>query len=583
MSRMRNPRFFFFSLLKWASQVSLETQIKPLNPQTFEIESHLPRTLTPRRFSTVNPGEKLSVKTRIENQRKAQAAMLDYFYITRGLQYLVAESMSKNAPLFNDNLLQKLDCDTSTDDADADVSLSITRFLRFHPINEFEPFFESLGLKPSEYSHLLPSDKMFLNEDAFLLENYNTFWIYGVGLKQMGKIFKEAREVFGYETGVLAKKIKAFEDLGLSKSFVSRIIVCSPSVLVGDMNVEVAKALEILKTIGVGFDWVSENLSEEEDESYDWRSMHRVLSLLRDLFLNDSELCELLKKHPRLVFEDSGEWTLFLAGFLTKLGSSKSDLSSFFLNFPGIEVKKCVVNLRNCFVFLNKIKMECDEIGKIFRDHSSWLGACSLKKPRTLLDRLNVGTKRLCQVIQENPEVMKKWTMGLKVQPLPPTGEEETSRLMKTQFLINLGYEENSEEMERAVKKFRGRGSELQQRFDFLVSLGLNEKDVRNMVNAFPQILCQASELLEAKINYIVNELGYPFSIFVTFPSCLVFTLQRMKLRLGMIPFMEGKAKTKAISSLLGCSDQHFVSHYVNRQPDGPKHWEDLKKQILYE
>ncbi|KAH0859633.1 hypothetical protein HID58_087894 [Brassica napus] len=300
----------------------------------------------------------------------------------------------------------------------------------------------------------------------------------------MGKIFKEARGVFGYETGVLASKIKAFEDLGLSKSFVSRIIVCSPRILVGDMNVEVGKALEILKTVGVGVEWVNENLSEEEDESYDWRSMHR---------------------------------------------------------FPEIEVKKCVLNLRHCFLFLKKIKMECDEIGKIFRSHSSWLGACSLKKPRTLLDRLSVGTRRLCQVIQENPEVMKKWTMGLKVQPLPPTGEEETSRLMKTQFLINLGYDQNSEEMERAVKKFRGRGSELQQRFDFLVSLGLNEKDVRNMVNAFPQILCQASDLLEAKVNYIVNELGYPFSIFVTFPSCLVFTLQRMKLRLGMIPFMEGK------------------------------------------
>lgn len=403
MSLIRNPRFFFFSLLKRVSQAPLETQTKPLNS---------------RCHATAIAGEKVSVKTRIENQRRAQAAMLDYFYITRGLQFLVAESMSKNAPLFNANLLKKLDCDTTPDAADdsaADVALSITRFLRFHPINEFEPFFESLGLKPSEYTHLLPSDKMFLNEDAFLLENYNTFWIYGVGLKQMGKIFKEARVVFGYEKGVLASKIKAFEDLGLSKSFVSRIIVCSPSVLVGDVNVEVAKALEILKTIGVGVDWVDENLSEEdEEESCDWRSMHRVLSLLRDLFLNDSELCELIKKHPRLVFEDSGEWTLFLAGFLTKLGLSKSELSSFFLKFPGIGVKKCVLNLRHCFVFLKKIKMECDEMGKVFRSHSSWLGACSLKKPRTLLDRLNVGTKRLCQVIQEKPGGDEKMDDGFK-------------------------------------------------------------------------------------------------------------------------------------------------------------------------
>ncbi|CAH2069832.1 unnamed protein product [Thlaspi arvense] len=568
MSLMRNPRLI--SLLKWVSQVSAETQIKP---QVSGTGFHLHFTINPRSFATVGAGKKLSVRTRNENQRKAQVAMLDYFYVTRGLQFPVAESMSKNAPLFSDNLLEKLNCDA----ADADIALSITKFLRFHPINEFEPFFESLGLKPSEYSHLLPSDKMFLNEDAFLLENYNTFWIYGIGIKQMGKIFKEAREVFRYETGVLASKIKAFEDLGLTKSFVSRIIFCSPSILIGNMNVEVAKALEILRSIGIGVDWVNENLSEEE-ESYDWSSMHRALSLLRDLFSDENEqLCELLKKQPRLVFEDSGEWTLFLAGFQTKLGSSRSELSSFFQNFPDIQVEKCVLNLRHCFLFLSQIKMECNEMGKIFRSHSSWLGACTLKKTQTLICKLNVGARRLCQIIQENPEEMKKWTMGLRVLPLPSTLEEE--RLMKTRFLLNLGYEENSEEMERAVKKFRGRGSELQQRFDFLVSLGLNEKDVRYMVKAFPPILSQASDLVEAKVNYIVKELGYPLSTFVAFPSCLVFTLQRMKLRLGMIPCLKGK-KVKAISSLLVCSDQRFVARFVNRHPDGPKHWEYLKKQL---
>ncbi|ESQ42868.1 hypothetical protein EUTSA_v10013107mg [Eutrema salsugineum] len=572
MSLMRNPRFT--SLLKWVSQVSAEA--KTFMPQIPGTGFHLPFTLNPRSFATVGSGKKLSARTGIENREKAQAAMLDYFYITRGLQFLVAESMSKNAPLFNDKLLEKVNCD----DADADIARSITRFLRFHPINEFEPFFESLGLKPWEYSHLLPSDKMFLKEDAFLLENYNTFWIYGIGLKQMGKIFKEAREVFRYETGVLASKIKAYENLGLTKSCVSKIIVCNPSILIGNMNDELVKVFEMLKSIGIGVDWVDENLSEEE-EFYDWSSIHKVLSLLRDLFFNNNELCELIKKHPRLVFEDSGEWTLFLAGFLTKLGSSRSELCSFFRKFPEVQAKKCVSNLRHGFLFLNQIKMECDEISKIFRSHSSWLGACPLKKPKTLLDRLNVGTRRLCQIIQENPEEMKNWTMGLKVQPLPSTGEEETSRLMKTQFLLNLGYKENSEDMERAVKKFRGRGSELQQRFDFLVSLGLNEKDVRCMVNAFPQILCQTSDLLEAKVDYIVKELGYPLSTFVAFPSCLVFTLQRMKLRLGMIPCLKGRVK--AMSSLLACSDQHFVSHYVNRHPDGPKHWEDLKKQILYE
>lgn len=212
----------------------------------------------------------------------------------------------------------------------------------------------------------------------------------------MGKIFKEVRGVFGYEMGFLVLKIKVFEDLGLSKLFVLRIIVCSLRIFVGDMNVEVGKVLEILKIIGIGVEWVNENLLEDEEEFYDWRFMYWVLSLFRGFFVNDSELCELVKKYLRFVFEDLGEWMLFLVGFLIKFGLFKSEFFLFFFKFLEIEVKKCVLNLRYCFLFLKKIKMECDEIGKIFCFYFFWFGVCFLKKFRILFDRLNVGIRWFC-------------------------------------------------------------------------------------------------------------------------------------------------------------------------------------------
>ncbi|VVB08481.1 unnamed protein product [Arabis nemorensis] len=100
----------------------------------------------------------------------------------------------------------------------------------------------------------------------------------------------------------------------------------------------------------------------EEEESYDWSSMHRVLSLFRDLCFDENELRELVMRCPRLVFEDSRKWTLLLAGCQTKLGSSRTELWSFFYKFPEIKVKRCVLNIRHCFLFLNQIKMECDKI-----------------------------------------------------------------------------------------------------------------------------------------------------------------------------------------------------------------------------
>ncbi|KAL1196889.1 Transcription termination factor MTEF18 [Cardamine amara subsp. amara] len=569
MSLIRNPRFT--CLLNRVSQVSIETPFKPQllgNPRSYAVQ----RTVS---------GEKSIVRPRHEIRKMAQVAMFDYFYQTRGLQFLVAESMSKNAPFFNDNLLKKLNggCDVEADD----VVRSITRFLWFHPVNEFEPFLESLGLKPSEFSHLIPCDKMFLNEDEFLLENYHIFWNYGIGREKMGKIFKEAREVFGYETGVLASKIKRYENLGFSKLFLSKLIVCSPSILIGNMNVELGKAMEMLKAMGFGVDWVTENLSEEV--SYDWSSMYRCLSFLRDLFADENELRELLRKSPSLIFVDSGEWTLILAGFETKLGSSRSDLSSLIQTFSQIQsLGKCVSNLRHCLLFLRDIKLKADEIGKVFRSHSSWIGVSRLKQTSTLLLNLKGGKRRLRQVIQESPEEMKKWTKGLRLQPLPGTGVDTKSKTMKTRFLLDLGYKENSEEMERALKSFRGRGSELQERFNVLVSFGLNEKDAKDMVKTSPDILTQSSDVLESKVNYLVNELGYPLSTLVAFPTCLKYTLQRMKLRFAMFFWLQarGKADPKlAVSSILVYSDKCFATKFVNRHPDGPKHFEDLKKLLL--
>ncbi|CAH8270295.1 unnamed protein product [Arabidopsis lyrata] len=577
MSFMRNPRFK--SLLNWVSQAFTETPFKPQvsggNPRSFATQ----RALVDAEVS----GEKWGLRTRNEIRKVAQVAMFDYFYQTRGLQFLVAESMSRNAPVFNDNLLKKLNgCDVDDDD---DVVKAITRFLWFHPVNEFEPFLESLGLKPSEFSHLIPCDKMFLNEDAFLLENYHVFWNYGIGREKMGKIFKEAREVFGYETGVLASKIKAYEDLGFSKLFLSKLIVCSPSILIGNTNVGLAKIMEMLKAISFGVDWVTENLSEEV--SYDWSSMHRCLSFLRDMCVDENELRELIRKRPKLIFEDSGEWTMILAGFEAKLGSSRSELSSLFQKFPQSQsIGKFVSNLRHCFLFLKDIDMEADEIGKIFRLHSSWLGVTRLKQTSTLLINLKGGKGRLCQVIQENPEEMKKWIMGLRVQPLPATGckVDTKSKTMKTQFLLDLGYKENSEEMERALKNFRGKGSELRERFNVLVSFGFTEKDVKDMVKACPSILSQACDILESKVNYLINELGHPLLTLVTFPTCLKYTLQRMKLRFAMFSWLQdrGKADPKlAVSTILVCSDKFFATRFVNRHPDGAKHLEDLKKLFL--
>lgn len=171
--------------------------------------------------------------------------------------------------------------------------------------------------------------------------------------------------------------------------------------------------------------------------------------------------------------------------------------------------------------------------------------------------------------------------MGTKVVPLPR--EDHQSKSMKTRFLMDLGYAESSNKLNEALKVFRGKGTEIQERFDCLVTAGLDRKDVSEMVIVSPQILNQSTSVLETKIDFLVNELGYPVSTLVTFPSYLSYTIERVRLRLSMHNWLKDQGKINSplsLSTVIACSDKYFLRQYVKRHPRGPQVWEDLKKKI---
>ncbi|KAK4420998.1 Transcription termination factor MTEF18, mitochondrial [Sesamum alatum] len=157
----------------------------------------------------------------------AQAALFDYLHCTRGLSFLDAEHISKNSPRFLGDLIARVE-------KEQDVSRALSRFLRYHPINEFEPFFESLGLSPTEFQSLLPRGLIFLNDDQVLLDNYHTLSDYGVPRSQIGRMYKEVNEIFRYEFGVLDRKLRVYEQLGLGRSIVIKLVTCCPLLLAGE-------------------------------------------------------------------------------------------------------------------------------------------------------------------------------------------------------------------------------------------------------------------------------------------------------------------------------------------------------------
>ncbi|XP_021282536.1 transcription termination factor MTEF18, mitochondrial-like [Herrania umbratica] len=568
------------SILKWVSSYFIENQLKPQFCQTGSF--HIAQRQNPRLYRTkrsvvtensdktmFSDGENV-VRIPRATLKEAQAALLEYLHSTRSIHFTDAENMSKNSPHFLQKLLKKVE-------SEKDVGSSMTRFLRYHPINEFEPFFESLGLKPCEYTPLLPRDLMFLSDDCLLLENYRVLCNYGIDRNKIGKIYMEAIQVFQHEFEILPLKLQAYQELGLSQSFMAKVIVCSPHLLIGDVDMKFIKVLEILRSVGFDYAWIEEHLSEHD--SYNWSMILRVLNFFSEMGCR-SELHGLISQHPGLLFEGSGYRMLSLIAFLLKFGSPLDQISSTFLQFPEIQVGQFVSNFIKCFLFLHEIEMEVNEIGKIVCSYPLLLGSIMLKKTNSLLGNLNVGKRRLCKYIQENPQELSKWVMGKRVVRLPDSGEDLKSQRLRMKFLLDLGYGENPNMMKKALKAFRGRGGELQERFDSIVNTGLDKKDVSEMVRVSPQILNQSKDIIQKKIDILVNELGYPLSSLVVFPSYLSYTTQRVRLRLAMYSWLRDQGKAEpdlALSTLVACSDKLFLRQYVNHHPSGPQVWQDLK------
>ncbi|WVZ92157.1 hypothetical protein U9M48_038244 [Paspalum notatum var. saurae] len=524
---------------------------------------------------------------------------LEYLHTTRGLSFADAEHISKHSPAFVMKLLD-LTGDAIKDPVeggdevvfrskvktremrDERATKALLQLFRYHPINEFEPFFESMGLRASEYESFLPPDLLFLDDDETLMRNYHVLCNYGVMRTKIGRIFRDAAEVFSFGDNVLVSKLSALEDLGFSKATVIKLVTCCPVILTRDLSAEF-KILQLLDDIGIQRDWIGQFISE--GNSYNWENMVQVPRFLTELGFDKQGIGKLIRKNPDFLLDDSGKEFFRAVAIMLKAGSGKKDLFDLFLDFPDVQARDFTRNIHSIIQFLADIDASEGDIEKFVVANASMLGSAQVKKANSILTYLCIGKKRLWKIIMEEPCQLMKYTLGSKVSRLPPLrcSDFEISLKEKSSFLKSIGFVEGSEGMKKALKVFRGKGSELQERFDFLVKAGFDPKDVSKMIKVAPQILNQKIPAVDAKISFLVNETPYPLSALVAFPSYLSFTTERAKARFLMYNWLQERglaAPNLALSTLLACSEKNFIEYFVRKHPEVPKLFEKFKREV---
>ncbi|KAF3442063.1 hypothetical protein FNV43_RR15979 [Rhamnella rubrinervis] len=505
----------------------------------------------------------------------AQDALFDYLHSTRSFCFTDAEFVSKNSPHFLENLLSKIDYEK-------DVGHSLTKFFRYNPINEFEPFFESLGLSPSEIALHLPRHLMFLRDDHVMLDNFHALCDYGIPRSKIGKIYKEAKEIFGYDCGVISLKLQAYENLELSRPTVVKLVSSCPLLMIGDVNCDFVGVLQKLRGLGFGNDWIGGYITG--DSFYNWSRMLDTMNFLDKAGYSAEQICSLFKENPELLFEESGKGVYVLFGRLLKLGLKVNEVYSLFKQNPQILTTKYSRNLLQAVDVLLEIGMWIEDIASIVTNHAEFLGLCTPKRPKTLSKELKVDRYGLCEIIKKDPaKLLRLAAKSEKKSSEQVPCLDLSKRMEKTSFLLRLGYIENSDEMTKALKKFRGRGDQLQERFDSLVQAGLDYNIVINIVKQAPTVLNQSKDVLEKKMDCLRNCLGYPLEYLVAFPAYLCYDIERINLRFSMYMWLRERGVAKpmlSLSTLLACSDARFVKYFVDVHPEGPVMWENLRSSL---
>ncbi|XP_044975624.1 transcription termination factor MTEF18, mitochondrial-like [Hordeum vulgare subsp. vulgare] len=523
--------------------------------------------------------------------RAAQTTFRDYLHVKRGLCLTDANHISERSPVFLSELLEKVN-KTVTKAADQDgegprfrskvkkkVSKALVRLFHRRPVNEFRPFFESIGIRPGECDPLLPQDLTFLADAGMLLESYRALYSYGVAHDKIGKIYLKAAEVFSLGQGVLESKLEALEGLGFGKATVIKLVISTPTVLVHDPAVELKTFLQWLDDIGVQPDWIGQFLAEYQ--SYNWQKIVEALQFWSDFGFTKDEIGKAVRKHPDLLLEWSGGRLREVVSNMQNMGSGKRELLDLLLNHPNLKCEDVGWNISMGSVLLHDIGMSHDDVKKFLGSHGWIFAAAPIKAASTILGQLNVGKARLRRIIMKEPRQLMNYKIGSKVSRLPRCKPEPCVK-EKREFLRRIGFVEGSEDMEKAIKAIRGKGANLQDRYNKLVEKGLDPEDVAHMVKMAPRILNQKTDAIAYKISFLVHVVGYPPSALPAFPRYLEFTVDKSKLKMLMYSWLLQRglaAPQLTLSTVLSSSETEFIKAHVYKVPMGREVWWKLKQE----
>ncbi|KAL1190907.1 Transcription termination factor MTEF18 [Cardamine amara subsp. amara] len=509
---------------------------------------------------------------------KAQQAITDYLHTTKSISYTHAEHIASNASVSIRNLILKLDFSVPT------FSKSLRKHLSYFPINEFEFFFESIGIDYSEVNEYLPEKKFFFSEDRSALDAACALSGFGFPWNKLGKLYKEERLIFLQSPEEIESRLLKFKDIGFSTVSVIGICLSIPCTLCGggELSSEIRCLFVKLKRVFDEFD--SQHLFEENVDS--WHAISRKIRIFYDLGCENEGVWELMGRNKPLLMEYSEEALMKKVEYFCRFGVRKEDVALLILRHPVImnfDLEHIVISVKG---MLKHFGLSQEEVDAVAQNYPYVLGRNKLKNlPHVLraldlheriFDRLKNGNHHLLasySLMDPDEDSDREYQQGLEELQHSRT---KTHHIQKLDFLHEIGFGENGMTM-KVLQDVHGTAVELRDRVQILLNNGVDFSKICMMIKAAPKILNQKPDSIQDKLRFLCGEMGDSLEYLEIFPAYLCFDLEnRINPRFRFHKWLMEKGlsvKSYSIASIVATSEKAFIARLYGIHPAIPKHW----------
>ncbi|KAM7508830.1 hypothetical protein LguiA_019283 [Lonicera macranthoides] len=521
---------------------------------------------------------KIPSKYRPQAVKEAQRVLTDYLHATRTLPFTFAEHISKNSLFSLSDVMAKVEFSPQT------FLRSFQRFLRYHPINEFEFLYESIGIKHSEVNGYLPANKFFLSEDSGVFNAACALSGFGFPWKKLGKLYEEEISIFKEDPCELKKKLNGFKEYGFTSVTVIGICLAFPYVLCSncDMSIEIDALFDDLRRVLVDFD-----LSSSVEGNVDgWYEVCRKIRLFYNLGCKKGKIGELMAKSKSIFLEHSEEALTRKIEYFCKFSVPKEEVGLFILSKPVIMSVDVDSGFISVLGFLKHFGLKSKELDSISQKHPYVLGRNRLSNLPGLMRSLDLHERFFNEIKNGNHKLLITYPMGSPDEDLDNDFKENLARiqslrthvhtLRKLDFLHGIGYGENKLTI-KVLTHVHGSSGELQERFNCLLCNGIEFSKLCKMVSQSPKILNQQPEILEKKVKFLCEEIGSSLQYLDLFPAYLCYDLhKRIKPRYRFHMWLAENGlctKEYSIASMIATSEKTFIARIFVIHPAAPKLW----------